>query len=212
MYYLEAVIVSLLSRLLIVTLRPRSDLFPAMDGVSGSNQRMVLRSSSAPSTAQGQKLREHSMDEGPSSSGFHNQTLSTHAQQVFSPQQLPAASAPPAQRECHSSEHDSSPQPSAPPVPDTPVEASRVSISNEDNVLLDPEVLVEFSQQALALTILATLVRCTTDENEVRHAKTHTKFLQCSGQPMSKRTSFTHRITYLENLLCSEEEGRSGCQ
>lgn len=138
-----------------------------MDGVSGSNQRMVLRSSSAPSTAQGQKLREHSMDEGHPSSGFHNQTLSTHAHQVFSPQQLPAASAPPAQRECHSSEHDPSIQPSAPPVPDTPVEASRVSISNEDNVLLDPEVLVEFSQQALALTILATLVRCTTDENEV---------------------------------------------
>ncbi|GIZ02177.1 neurofibromin [Caerostris extrusa] len=45
-------------------------------------------------------------------------------------------------------------------------EASRVS--NEDNVLLDPEVLVEFPTQSLVLTVLATLVRNTTDENEMQ--------------------------------------------
>ena len=31
---------------------------------------------------------------------------------------------------------------------------SRVSVSNEDNVLLDPEVLTDFPTQALVLTIL----------------------------------------------------------
>jgi len=45
---------------------------------------------------------------------------------------------------------------------------SRVSVSNEDNVLLDPEVLTDFPTQALVLTILATLVRNTTDELEMR--------------------------------------------
>ncbi|XP_067128062.1 neurofibromin isoform X2 [Centruroides vittatus] len=45
---------------------------------------------------------------------------------------------------------------------------SRVSVSNEDNVLLDPEVLTDFPTQALVLTVLATLVRNTTDENEMR--------------------------------------------
>ncbi|XP_071038330.1 neurofibromin isoform X2 [Parasteatoda tepidariorum] len=44
--------------------------------------------------------------------------------------------------------------------------ASRVS--NEDNVLLDPEILVDFPTQALVLTVLATLVRNTTDENEMQ--------------------------------------------
>ncbi|KFM60616.1 Neurofibromin, partial [Stegodyphus mimosarum] len=41
-------------------------------------------------------------------------------------------------------------------------------VSNEDNVLLDPEVLVDFPTQALVLTVLATLVRNTTDENEMQ--------------------------------------------
>ncbi|RWS29482.1 neurofibromin-like protein, partial [Leptotrombidium deliense] len=45
---------------------------------------------------------------------------------------------------------------------------SRVSVSNEDNVLLDPQVLTDFPTQALVLTVLATLVRNTTDENEMR--------------------------------------------
>ncbi|RWS09353.1 neurofibromin-like protein, partial [Dinothrombium tinctorium] len=64
--------------------------------------------------------------------------------------------------------------------------SSRVSVSNEDNVLLDPQVLTDFPTQALVLTELvslllfhiqnklkyffykATLVRNTTDENEMR--------------------------------------------
>ncbi|CAN7985404.1 unnamed protein product [Ixodes hexagonus] len=46
--------------------------------------------------------------------------------------------------------------------------SSRVSVSNEDNVLLDPEVLTDFPTQALVLTVLATLVRFATDENETR--------------------------------------------
>ncbi|XP_042235752.1 neurofibromin-like isoform X1 [Homarus americanus] len=45
---------------------------------------------------------------------------------------------------------------------------ARVSVSNENNILLDPEVLTEFSTQALVLTVLATLVKYTTDENEMR--------------------------------------------
>ncbi|XP_064619782.1 neurofibromin-like isoform X5 [Lineus longissimus] len=44
---------------------------------------------------------------------------------------------------------------------------SRGSVSNENNVLLDPEVLTPTSQ-TLCLTILATLVKNTTDENEMR--------------------------------------------
>lgn len=41
-------------------------------------------------------------------------------------------------------------------------------MSNESNILLDPEVLTEYSTQALVLTVLATLVKYTTDENEMR--------------------------------------------
>ncbi|XP_037955193.1 neurofibromin isoform X2 [Teleopsis dalmanni] len=45
---------------------------------------------------------------------------------------------------------------------------SRSSVSNESNVLLDPEVLPELSTQALVLTVLATLVKYSSDENEIR--------------------------------------------
>lgn len=45
---------------------------------------------------------------------------------------------------------------------------ARISVSNESNILLDPEVLTEYSTQALVLTVLATLVKYTTDENEMR--------------------------------------------
>ncbi|KAK2587535.1 hypothetical protein KPH14_003672 [Odynerus spinipes] len=46
--------------------------------------------------------------------------------------------------------------------------SARVSVSNENNVLLDPEVLTDFSTQILVLTVLATLVKYSTDENETR--------------------------------------------
>ena len=46
--------------------------------------------------------------------------------------------------------------------------SSRGSVSNESNILLDPDVLVDYPTQALLLTVLATLVRNTTDENEAR--------------------------------------------
>jgi neurofibromin 1 len=38
----------------------------------------------------------------------------------------------------------------------------------EANLLLDPNILTDTSTQALLLTILATLVRNTSDENEMR--------------------------------------------
>lgn len=44
---------------------------------------------------------------------------------------------------------------------------SRTSVS-ESNVLLDPEVLPDLSTQALVLTVLATLVKYSTDETETR--------------------------------------------
>ncbi|XP_033220854.1 neurofibromin isoform X8 [Belonocnema kinseyi] len=46
--------------------------------------------------------------------------------------------------------------------------STRVSVSNENNVLLDPEVLTDFSTQTLVLTVLATLVKYSTEENETR--------------------------------------------
>ena len=46
--------------------------------------------------------------------------------------------------------------------------SARVSVSNENNILLDPEVLTDFSTQALVLTVLATLVKYATDEAETR--------------------------------------------
>ncbi|XP_072402893.1 neurofibromin isoform X3 [Diabrotica undecimpunctata] len=48
------------------------------------------------------------------------------------------------------------------------IRSTRVSVSNENNVLLDPEVLTDFSTQALVLTTLATLVKYSTDEAETR--------------------------------------------
>ncbi|KAJ9589315.1 hypothetical protein L9F63_017474, partial [Diploptera punctata] len=46
--------------------------------------------------------------------------------------------------------------------------SARVSVSNENNILLDPDVLTDFSTQALVLTVLATLVKYSTDEGETR--------------------------------------------
>ncbi|XP_008206010.1 neurofibromin isoform X2 [Nasonia vitripennis] len=46
--------------------------------------------------------------------------------------------------------------------------SARVSVSNENNVLLDPDVLTDFSTQTLVLTVLATLVKYSTDEKETR--------------------------------------------
>lgn len=46
--------------------------------------------------------------------------------------------------------------------------AERLSITNESNVLLDPEVLPDLSTQALVLTVLATLVKYSNDEQELR--------------------------------------------
>lgn len=46
--------------------------------------------------------------------------------------------------------------------------STRVSLSNENNVLLDPDVLTDFSTQTLVLTMLATLVKYSTNENETR--------------------------------------------
>lgn len=41
-------------------------------------------------------------------------------------------------------------------------------MSNETNVLLDPLVLTEDSTQTLVITMLATLVKYSTNENETR--------------------------------------------
>lgn len=43
-----------------------------------------------------------------------------------------------------------------------------MSVSNENNVLLDPDVLTEFGTQALVLTTLATLAKYSTGEVETR--------------------------------------------
>ncbi len=43
-----------------------------------------------------------------------------------------------------------------------------VSVSNDNNILLDPEVLNDQDTQVLVLTVMATLVKYTTDESEVR--------------------------------------------
>jgi len=52
-------------------------------------------------------------------------------------------------------------------VTDT-VDASRASVSNDNNILLDPDILTDQVTQVLVLTVLATLVKYTTDETEVR--------------------------------------------
>jgi len=44
----------------------------------------------------------------------------------------------------------------------------RGSVSNDNNILLDPDILTDHVTQVLVLTVLATLVKYTTDENEVR--------------------------------------------
>ena len=44
----------------------------------------------------------------------------------------------------------------------------RPSISNENNILLDPEILTDQVTQVLVLTVMATLVKYTTNESEVR--------------------------------------------
>jgi len=44
----------------------------------------------------------------------------------------------------------------------------RASVSNDNNILLDPDILTDHVTQVLVLTVLATLVKYTTDETEVR--------------------------------------------
>ncbi|XP_022666414.1 neurofibromin-like isoform X2 [Varroa destructor] len=128
-----------------------------------NNQRMVLRSSSAPSTSQSQR-RESSAGEMVSSSAVAT---------------IAAASAPPLVPVVTTSSRPGvlSGGPGNGPghvssagvdVSGPATATSRVSISNEDNVLLDPEVLTDFTTQALVLTVLATMVKFTTDENEAR--------------------------------------------
>ncbi|KAJ8986296.1 hypothetical protein NQ317_010008 [Molorchus minor] len=56
----------------------------------------------------------------------------------------------------------------SPEVGATTNRSTRTSVSNENNVLLDAEVLTDFSTQALVLTTLATLVKYSTDEGEMR--------------------------------------------
>ncbi|CAF4444726.1 unnamed protein product, partial [Rotaria sp. Silwood2] len=53
-------------------------------------------------------------------------------------------------------------------TPQTAPETQTSQISSETNHLLDPNVLIDTSTQALLLTVLATLVRNTSDENEMR--------------------------------------------
>lgn len=43
-----------------------------------------------------------------------------------------------------------------------------MSVSNENNILLDPEVLTDLQIQALVPTVMATLVKYSTDEAETR--------------------------------------------
>ncbi|GAB6033713.1 Neurofibromin 1 [Chamberlinius hualienensis] len=57
----------------------------------------------------------------------------------------------------------------APVLQVEPLERStRVSVTNDNNVLLNPDIITDFTTQALLLTVLATLVRNTTDEAEMR--------------------------------------------
>ena len=49
-----------------------------------------------------------------------------------------------------------------------PAPTPRPSISNENNILLDPEILTDQVTQVLVLTVMATLVKYTTNESEVR--------------------------------------------
>lgn len=48
------------------------------------------------------------------------------------------------------------------------VRTERLSVSNENNILLDPEVITDSTIQVLTLTVLSTLVKYSTDENEMR--------------------------------------------
>lgn len=64
---------------------------------------------------------------------------------------------PPSLRTCYTNDHHFHSQD----------RGSRTSVS-ESNVLLDPEVLPDLSTQALVLTVLATLVKYSTDETETR--------------------------------------------
>ena len=41
-------------------------------------------------------------------------------------------------------------------------------MSNENNILLDPEVITTGTIQVLTLTVLSTLLKYSTDENEMR--------------------------------------------
>ncbi|XP_017785481.1 PREDICTED: neurofibromin isoform X3 [Nicrophorus vespilloides] len=56
----------------------------------------------------------------------------------------------------------------SPPVAPAKNRSARASVSNENNILLDPDVLTDFSTQALVLTVLATLVKYSTNEADTR--------------------------------------------
>jgi len=59
-------------------------------------------------------------------------------------------------------------EPEADPNAEAVAAATRPSITNDSNILLDPDVLDDQVTQVLVLTVMATLVKYTTHESEVR--------------------------------------------
>ncbi|XP_065225861.1 neurofibromin-like isoform X1 [Planococcus citri] len=54
------------------------------------------------------------------------------------------------------------------PLSEPKVRSDRASVSNESNILLDPEIITDSTIQVLTLTVLSTLVKYSTDEPEMR--------------------------------------------
>eukprot|EP00096_Caligus_rogercresseyi_P010749 TRINITY_DN4009_c0_g1_i1.p1 TRINITY_DN4009_c0_g1~~TRINITY_DN4009_c0_g1_i1.p1 ORF type:complete len:1057 (-),score=353.76 TRINITY_DN4009_c0_g1_i1:103-2820(-) len=68
----------------------------------------------------------------------------------------------------NNSSSSSNPTPANDSSDETSEELPRPSVTNENNILLDPEILTDQVTQVLVLTVMATLVKYTTDESEVR--------------------------------------------
>ncbi|KAK2173204.1 hypothetical protein NP493_892g01057 [Ridgeia piscesae] len=99
---------------------------------------------------------------------WHSLDLDLNARPPFKTQRSSSMPTPKTQKSMDVGPSSKGPSPIGGPCDSVKERSTRGSVSNENNILLDPEVLTDYPTQALLLTVLATLVRNTTDENEAR--------------------------------------------
>ncbi|XP_037071704.1 neurofibromin-like [Pollicipes pollicipes] len=135
-------------------------------GSSGGSS-PALREDGTPAGQAGLKAARDSGDEGKAwrSLDLESQQLCQPHRPVFKTQRSSSVPTPSVKKEVHLQAALHKLETASMPSKER---SARVSVSNENNLLLEPEVLTDPQIQVLALTVLATLVKHSTDGAETR--------------------------------------------